>query len=91
MSYLRWINSPFYCYWCATESKVKEEQILQFNELTGCVNLRYADIKTNPTASLKKVVDAYANDPYITLRDWRDAIEAIEDFVKDIEEEYRNE
>ena len=92
MSYSRWSNSVFYCFWSATKSERLNDQLFDVcgvkaftykelkNDMEGCIDkIKKLTTATNPGLFVAK---SYTDEEYEELRGY------MRTFIKDVEQEF---
>jgi len=99
MAYLRWGFSNWYAYWSCVSGETKEDQILEvwYAGNLKPIFLYYSVLKEVKTIEdLKEIVKNQVN-INVSDKDYEELLyeelleEAIKPFVKDVEEEFKNE
>jgi hypothetical protein len=92
MAYLRKSFSKFYVYWSRAPGdgeingiEAKENQLLAVDDIL----LTYEEIKINPSDCIAKLIRYYKKQNcHLDLKDWQELIDALMDFMLDVEEEF---
>ena len=89
MSYSRWINSPFYTYWCASKAERKEDELFACHvDLETQVMITYEECKRieNSLISIKGKINQIEDDEEATeLQGY------IKEFISDVDHKYLTE
>ena len=86
MSYSRWVNSPFYTYWCTSNTKQKENELFNCHvDLKIVISLTYENckkIEDNLTLIKGKVNRINDDEEAKELQGY------IKEFIKDVDKHY---
>lgn len=89
MAYMRWSSGPWYIYWRApeyTECPDKNSELLEFADIVSPLTFTYEELKLTPSKCIADVLTKQSEGA--SIRDIKHLLEAIEDFISDVENEY---
>lgn len=90
MSYSRWGESRFYCYWAASEGLTKEKEVF---EICGLTNFTYKELKNHMNDCLDAAIELEEQDAlhHVTPAEKEGLRDCMVKFIEDIERYYARE